>query len=138
MLTNSKIDSIVIKIQGVYLFLICWEIFFFIMELLGSYSKYDRFQISRDFEDILRFVIQLTLYLGLKYRKKWVVPFVLLMSVSSIIIALLGILSPAESWQFILAKIFGVLFLLFYGYQLRFFTKAEVRKFFQSEGTVLF
>ena len=138
MFQNNKIEPIVNKLQNVYLFLVCLEIFSFIWELLGSLREYDRIESSKGLEEILIFFINLTLYLGLRFRKKWVVPFALLISAFGVFTTLLFILSPAESSQLILAKIFGVLFLLFYGYQLRFFTKPEVRKFFQSEGLVVF
>ena len=138
MLTNNKIDSIVNKIQGVYLFFVCFFVFSVIWVVLGSLRKYDRIVINKSLEEFWMFPLDLILFLGLKYRKKWVVPFVLLVSAFGVFRMLLFILSPVESWQFILAKIFGLLGILFYGYQLRFFTKPEVRKFFQSEGLVIF
>jgi len=138
MLQNSKIEVIVNKIKNVYLFFVCWAIFSVTWETLGSLRKFDRVEINKGSLDILMLFINLTLYLGFRFKQKWVVPFVLLISAFGIFRMLLFILSPVESWQFILAKIFCLLFILFYGYQLRFFTKAEVRKYFQSEGMVLF
>ena len=123
MLQNSKIEAIVNKIKNVYLFFICWEIFSVIWETLGSLRKIDRIEINKGSLDVLIFFINLTLYLGLRFRHKWVVPFVLLISAFGIFRMLLFILSPVDSWQFILAKFFGVLFILFYGYQLRFLHK---------------
>ena len=138
MLPHNKIEAIVNKIQSVYLFFVCVDIFFFIWEVLGSLRKFERIAVSRDPKDILMFSIYLILYLGLRYRQKWVVPFALLISAFGVFRMLLFILSPIESLQFILAKIFGVLLIMFFGYQLLFFSKGEVRKYFQSEGTVLF
>lgn len=92
--------------------------------------------------DILEAVIFLlvygTVYLGLRRRKDWVIPLVLIFSAGSSLWQAVAILSPAEDVEAVLAKLFSGLLLMFFVYQFLFFSRQEVRLFFGSKGRILF
>ena len=135
MLGSDKIETIVIKIQKIYLFLTCLGFIltvFVIFDLLSQYGTKEGIELT--FASIIYFA----LYLGLAKRKKWIIPFVLFAAAIGFFRELIYILHPAESLSKIAEKVISVLILLFYGYQIHFFSKTEVKKFSRTKGSVIF
>lgn len=92
--------------------------------------------------EILKAIIFLllygTVYLGLRRRKEWVIPLVLVFSSGSSLWEAITIVSPAEDLEALLAKLFSGLLLMFFVYQFLFFSRREVRLYFGSTGRMLF
>ena len=135
MLQNDKIEAVVIKIQRVYLSLTCLGFVLAVFVLSGLSGKYG---LKDGFELTYTSFIYLALYFGLMRRKKWIIPLILLAAAFGLFRELIYILHPAESLSKIAGKAISVLLLLFYSYQMHFFSKTEVKKFFQSKGSFLF
>lgn len=139
MLGNDKIESIVIKIKKIYLFLICLYIVLIVIAILAPLNQYDiKNKIESTYKLTYNFIIFLALYIGLPKRKKWIIPLILFFSSLGFLATLIDILHPAESLSRIAEKVIGLLVFLFFGYQIHFFSKAEVKKFFRTKGSILF
>ena len=89
-------------------------------------------------EIILYFIIYCTIYLGMRRKKKWLIPFILISSSFGILRGCLGVLSPADNVEALLGKFLGVFFLLFFGYQLTFFSNQSVKNYFGVKGRIIF
>lgn len=79
-----------------------------------------------------------TTYYGLRRKKAWVIPLVLLPAAFSIFLMGVAILNPAENLQALLVKIASVAFVWFLIYQLWLFSKREVQLLFGFKGKVIF
>jgi hypothetical protein len=135
MFQEDKIESIVNKIQKVYFIFICFGIFSVIYISLGLSEKFGG---KKSLELIISLIVFLTIYFGLRLRKKWVIPFILIMSAFAVFRELIAILQTAEGIGLLIGKFISVMLLLFYAYQINFFSKREVKTFFKSQGIVLF
>ena len=89
-------------------------------------------------EIILYIIVYFTIYLGMRRKRKWLIPFILISSAFGILRTCLGILSPADNVETLLEKFFGVFFFLFFGYQLMFFSNQSVKNYFGVKGRVIF
>ncbi len=134
MFQEAKVESIVNKIRKIYFVLICLGVFG-VLILLGVSDKYGH---KDSLGVIITLIVYLMIYFGLRLRKKWVIPFVLISSAFGVLRTLLAILQPAEDIEAIIHKFMAVIMFLFYAYQLKFFSKREVRAFFRSEGIIFF
>jgi uncharacterized membrane protein len=79
-----------------------------------------------------------TVYVGLRRRKEWVIPLVLVFSAVSSVWEATAVLCPAENVEEVLKKLLNGLLLVFFVYQFLFFSSREVRLFFGSKGRILF
>jgi len=77
-------------------------------------------------------LVPFSLFIGLKYRKPWLVPLIIL--VSSITLLSL-VFTLVHNATFIVAKLVGMVLSLF---ELYFFTKKEVRNYFGTKGIFFF
>jgi hypothetical protein len=89
-------------------------------------------------EAVFATVLYLLVYSGLRRRRAWVIPLVLLSSALSSCTALVSILEPADDAIMLVAKPFTLGLFLFFSYQISFFLKREVARLFSYEGRVLF
>ncbi len=88
-------------------------------------------------EDVLSVWVYSFAYYGLKGRKGWIVPLLLVGSALILIHGLILILEPAIDMVSFLHKIGNCVFVLFCAYQLYLFEKREVRQFFSTEGRIV-
>lgn len=78
------------------------------------------------------------IYFGLRERKHWVVPFALIESIAHCCWSIARVFEPADRMTALFAKIAILLMIYFYAYQVVFFRKSEVKRFFGEPGLVLF
>jgi hypothetical protein len=77
-------------------------------------------------------------YVGLRSRRSWAITLVLITSAFGFFSSFCKIIDPAGDILALIGKVFSCLFLFFFGYQIIFFRKREVRLFFGTKGQVLF
>ena len=142
MLPIDKIESVVTRVQIVYLIIACLAIFACFLNLLVllwafvvSIEEYDREVI---FELLYISLMHLVLFFGLLRRKPWALPLILIVAAFGFFSVLILILFPAISLGPFLLKFVAVPLLFFYGYQIHFFSKPEVKQYFENKGTILF
>ena len=129
---EDRIEKIVLRIQRTYLALAILGFLSALSSIFGQPSLRD---ISEDFVFMLVYVL---VYFGLRRRRSWVIPLILITSAFACIGFLIGILQPAVDVMMVLSKILIVLLFLFFAYQIVFFRKPEVRLFFGAKGQELF
>jgi hypothetical protein len=86
----------------------------------------------------LEFLMLCTIYFGLRHGRHWVVPFVLLKSVTYFCLNILIIFEPAANMERLIIKIASALLLYFFAYQVAFFSKKKVKRFFGDPGQEIF
>ncbi len=87
-------------------------------------------------QDVLLATLYGCAYFGPAIQKKWVITLVLIVSAFGCISGFVNVIQPAGDIKALLAKIFFSLWLLFFGYQIVFFRKANVRGLFRDKGTL--
>ena len=129
--SEKQITTIINVLKKIYLALLSLAVF-------GTISVLSLYVISRDLllHHLLTFsvssIVTALLLQGLKTRKSWIAPTIVFLSVFTAIGSLLT--SPADLLQSF-ARIFGFALAAF---QIYFFSRKEVRKYFGTQGTVLF
>ncbi len=78
----------------------------------------------------------LAIYSGLRFRKEWTVPLVLIISVWSLVQEFIFLARPLESTM-VLSKPAACLFLLFYTHQIIVFSRRDTRAFLGCKGKVI-
>jgi hypothetical protein len=78
------------------------------------------------------------IYFGLRTRREWVVPLVLVSAAFACLQATFVMLRPAGDAGVLATKVPAGLALWFFGYQLAFFSRPEVRALFKHHGRVVF
>lgn len=91
-----------------------------------------------ELESLIKLCLYLLIYLGVRRKKKWVVPLVLSTSAISSLICFLYVLNPATEAKLLLAKGVVALLCLFFAYQMIFFSKKEVRAIFGINEKIIF
>ena len=129
---EGRIEEIVLRIQKVYLALAILGVIATLSSIFGQSSLRE---ISEDFVFLILLWI---IYFGLRRRRSWIIPLVLIMSAYSCIRILFVIFQPADDIMMLLSKILGGLLFLFFAYQINFFRKPGVRLFFGAKGHELF
>lgn len=71
-------------------------------------------------------------------KRRWVIPFILIFSALGSLNSFLRILVPVDNIGSLFVKIIGILFLVFFVYQLYFFTCQNVKKYFGVKGRIFF
>ena len=132
---TDKINLIIRRINKIYFVLIIMGLLYVIFTASGIW---DKFGLKDSAKGLLGLIINLIAFLGLKYKKNWVVPYALIMSSFSFINMLIIILRPADQLAILIGKLFGVCLLFFYAYQIRFFSRREVKRHLESGGVELF
>ena len=129
---NNILTRKVIIIKRIYFAL-------FILWAIGTlYNFYAHSKIGEMLEGFICVILYIVIYLGLRYRKDWVIHLVLITSAFSCFWFGIRILIPSEDITALISKFLIVFLLFFFGYQILFFRKPEVRKFFGVKGKEIF
>ena len=132
MLTNDKIETRVRIIRRIYLTLTLLGSVFSLMSLSSADTPKDSIQF------LVATLFYLVIYLGMKGKKSWLIPLVLIAAAFGLFRELLFMLHPADTIKDIIGKIAHLFMFVFFGYQLQFFSKSAVKQVFGSKGVVLF
>jgi hypothetical protein len=134
--TEDKIDVILKRIQKTYLVLLCL-VGLFTLPLLTSIIDGSPIP-NEELESLLQFITYLMIYLGLRNRKSWVVPLILLTSAFSSFLFFLHFLTPATELKLLMTKAIAALLCLFFIYQMIIFSRKEVRSLFGVSKQIIF
>lgn len=131
-LQTGRIEKLVVRIQRIYIALV-------ILVCLGTLLKYFRYSsIQGYFEHVLLAFWFALAYFGLKQKKEWVIPLILVFSALSSFAEIVNFLSPALNIKMLFDKILDGLLLFFFAYQIMFFSKREVRLFFGDKSHIFY
>jgi hypothetical protein len=83
-------------------------------------------------------LIPFFIYLGLRMRKKWLTPLVLMISALGLLNVSLNILTPAQDELSVLMKVFRMMFAIFFAYLIYFFSRREVKMYFGAKESIFF
>ena len=133
--TEDKIITIINRIRRFYFVMICLGALDVIFNLSGISEGLPRREILQAIMDLFLYLI---IYIGLKQRKGWLIPLILLSSAWWLISTFLTAFQPAVDAPGLLAKAGGILLVLFFSYQLRFFSRREVKSYFDTREIILF
>lgn len=134
MLTDS-IESTLNKIRKVYFTLSLLGIFFIMFLLSGSSYKYG----IKDIPFVLfSTLVYISIYWGLKKKKAWINLFIRFFSVISILTICFKSHSYQSMHKLIIFWVIAFILVLFYIYQIYFFSKREVRTFMKEKGVTFF
>jgi hypothetical protein len=86
----------------------------------------------------LAFFVYFTIYMGLRHRKKWVLIIILIFSAFALLTSFLSSVTPAKNVASLSGKVIDIVFVLFSAYQIYFFSKKEVKKVFNTKGTIIY
>lgn len=134
-LTDDRIITITGRIRKVYFALICLGTLDVIFTLSGFSDSLPRREILQEIMSILLFLV---VYIGLRLRREWLISLILLFSAWWLISTFLTSFQPAVDVPGLLSKIGGILLVLFYAYQLYFFSRREVKSYFGVKEVILF
>lgn len=115
---------------------------YLVLSVMASIAAFSHLLEWKGIWDVLPDVLLGTLYglvyVGLRFRKEWVVTLILIFSALSCLGLLLLVMSPADGIRMILGKVFCLALFLFFAYNIMFFRRARVRMFFGNKGTLVF
>ncbi len=132
---DNQIAKRVRIIQRVYIGLACFALLAFI----SAITQPSRTESLEYVSNSLIFVfIYITVYIGLKKQRYWVIPLILITSILVLVQTLFAIIEPAFNMTAFMAKLVQFFILFFYWYQAFFFSKQEVKQYFGSKGTIVF
>jgi|SRR3990172_10851210 len=134
-LTSDRIITVTRRIQKVYFALVCIGIIDTIYTLSGISET---FSLRESIQGVINLLIYFFVYIGLRFRKTWVIPLVLISSAWLVVSTFLYTFQLTVDILGLLSKFLGIILVLFYSYQLHFFSKREVRAFFGTKGTIFF
>lgn len=129
---DARIFKMVARIRRVYLvfLIISWiALLWRILHLLN---------LKENLEILLYAILWTATYYGLLFKNGWVIPLIFITSAFSCLSRLTDIFQPAENIKGIIFKALSCLVLLFFFYQILFFSKKEVRRYFGFKGKILF
>jgi hypothetical protein len=131
-IAKAKIDLVVQRIQKVYLAIVVLALFGLLAGLIKS-SDFVRALWEASFCLLYGLV-----YFGLRRRREWAIPLVLIMSAYSCIGIFFDLMYPAADLKGLFIKAFSVLCFTFFAYQIVFFSRRDVRRLFRDRGTWVF
>jgi hypothetical protein len=133
MLTVDEIKTIAGRLQKIYLIFVCLGIPVAITYLFtGIYSQ------AENLQGFLNILLESLIFLGLRRKKHWVVVLGLIFPALWLLSGLAFILLPALDLKTLFQKFVAVALVLFYAYQINFFSKYEVKKFYGMKGFIIF
>jgi len=94
--------------------------------------------IRKMLEGFIFFIVYGVIYFGLRYMKDWVIQLVLITSAFSFFWFVIRILIPSVDITALVFKVLASLLVFFFGYQITFFRKPEVRRLFGAKGREVF
>jgi len=133
-LQDDKIEKILTWLQRVYLVLIILNG----ASLLFQLVDFEQSKLREIDETAIGLAMYWGVYVGLRSRRSWAITLVLITSAFGFFSSFCKIIDPAGDILALIGKVFSCLFLFFFGYQIIFFRKREVRLFFGTKGQVLF
>ena len=133
-LQEHRIEEILTRLRRIYLAFIVLAGVFLPFELIG----FEQSNLPKIVGSAVGFGINGTVYIGLRRRRSWVIPLVLVTSAFGFFWAFCSMMDPAGDIWALFRKAFCCLLMFFFGYQISFFTKPQVRLFFGTKGQVLF
>lgn len=131
------IDRVVQTIQKIYLVLAVVGVLGVLGVLAGLSPRLKAVGAPALLQGLFVTILYCVIYFGLRRRMKWVITLVLIFSALSIVTCTFNILHPAEDMRALLGKLVTALFLSFYGYQIYFFSRKDVRERFGGKGTLV-
>jgi hypothetical protein len=133
-MTIEKANAVINRIQKAYLVLACLTAFAVIFKISGGAAG----SIAAVPAAGLAFIVYFTAYMGLRRRKIWALPFILILAASSLLISFLSSLETAQDAGSLLSKGGDIVIFIFSAYQIHFFSKKEVKVQFNAKGTIIF
>jgi hypothetical protein len=133
-LAEEKIELQVRRIQKIYLFLLIVGILYFIGLVLGWSDR----PLKAELEPSMMFFASAVTYFGLRLRRPWVVHLILILSAFGLVNTLLSATELPSNFAILLIKALGFLFGFLCAYQMVFFSRKEVKVFFNDKGLTLF
>ena len=130
----EKIEKRIFTLRKIYLALFLIGVFALVFKI----ALYEAGEFGVVGELVIRIVIFGVIYTGLKISGKWVIPLILISSAYGLFISFCTILSPAYDFKALMVKILGILYLLFYVYQLKFFSSQDVKNYYGVKGRIFF
>jgi len=129
---HARIFQIVARIRRVYLVLliISWLVVF--------WGICHPLNLRESLEALLYAILWTVIYYGLRSEESWVIPLIFINSAILCFSRLTDIFHPAENVKEIVFKVLSCLTILFFFYQILFFSKGEVRRYFGDKGKLLF
>ncbi len=130
-LTDIQIERTVLKIRRVYLALI-------LISTPGALASIYYADIGVRGEFLVTWICQIFMYFGLRDKKSWIIPLITISSVFSFVFSLLAITEPSKNPIELITKILADLMVFFFVFQIHFFRRKEVGKFFMDSGLDFF
>jgi len=134
-LTDDKIITIANRISKVYFVLVCFGIIITISDGTGISENVPK---TETWQGVINTLLYVTIYLGLRSKRKWLIPLILFASAWFLLSSFLSTFQPAVDIMGLVSKAVGIIIILFFAYQMHFFSKKEVKMHFGLEGTVFF
>lgn len=133
-LKENEIEIRVATIRKIYLTLIVIGI----IVLPIKWREFLSEDITKIGQIFFYFIVYTSIYFGLKNKRNWVIMFILFVSALGFLLGCLYVFCPANTLAELAEKISGIFFLLFFGYQLIFFTGKNVRTYYGVKGRIIF
>lgn len=89
-------------------------------------------------EGMINTLIFLFIYIGLRLRKGWLIPLIVIYSALSLIGFFVTIFQPTQDVIGILIKVGFMMLIIFYIYLMYFFSRREVKAYFSAKETIIF
>jgi hypothetical protein len=133
-LAEDRIGMLIGRFKILYLVVSCFGFLSFVGLFLGFGDK----PLMENKETIISFLIYATTYFGLKSRKPWVVDFILIISAFGILRTLLSLSDYPADLYGLVQRVFTFFWGLIFAYQIFYFSRKEVKMFFNDKGSTLF
>ena len=131
----NRVNTLINRIQKVYLFIMVIVVLDLIYNLL---SDSQTVSLRERLQGVLILFTYLSIYIGLKLRKKWVIPLILISSAFLLLSTFISGFEPANDIFGLISKVTAVILVVFCAYQIHFFSKREVRDFLGTRETIIF
>ena len=135
MLEENRILLTLNVIERIYCILVILGIGHVVWTALNLSGIFERQEV---YVSLLTVVFDCLILWGLKVKKEWIVQFIIIISAFMLFKLALIIAQPATDHIYLAGKALSLFLFIFYGYQILFFSKYEVRKYFEAEGVTIF
>ena len=132
--SDDRILKITNRIKKVFIVFICIGI----LDVISNLKLSEGLPKIHSLEGIVNFLLYTFIYIGLRFRKKWFIPLVLISSAFLMLTTGLHIFQPVVDVHGLFEKIGRMVFFVFFAYQIYFFSRREVKEYFGAKETVFF